>query len=48
VIRGLKERLMKTTKIKVNLSEDPLGSVVKGTGIALKKFDYYRPILEDH
>ncbi|MCY4161730.1 MAG: rod shape-determining protein [Flavobacteriaceae bacterium] len=48
LIRGLKERLMKTTKIKVNLSEDPLGSVVKGTGIALKKFDYYRPILEDH
>ncbi|MCY3998693.1 MAG: rod shape-determining protein [Flavobacteriaceae bacterium] len=48
LIRGLVKRLSKTTKMKVTLSDDPLGAVVKGTGIALKEFDYYRPILEDH
>lgn len=47
LIRGLEERLSRTTKMKVILGADPLGAVVKGTGIALNKFNYYRPILED-
>ncbi|MCY4561776.1 MAG: rod shape-determining protein [Flavobacteriaceae bacterium] len=47
LIRGLVERISKITKMKVILGDDPLGAIVKGTGIALKKFNYFKPVLEN-
>jgi rod shape-determining protein MreB len=35
------------TKLKVTVSDDPLGAVVRGTGIALSNVKKYRSILMD-
>jgi len=45
LLRGLDKRISKKTELPVYISEDPLRAVVRGTGIALKYFKKYKPIL---
>ena len=45
LLRGLDKRISQKTDLPVYISEDPLKSVVHGTGIALKYFKKYKPIL---
>ena len=44
LIRGLNKLIEKETKIPVYLSEDPLTSVVRGTGIILEDIDQLRVV----
>ncbi len=46
LLRGLDKRIAAKTKLKVQVAEDPLRAVVKGTGIALQNVDKY-PFLMD-
>ncbi len=39
LLHGLAERLSKKMTIEFNIAEDPLHSVAKGTGVALKNLD---------
>jgi len=41
LLRGLDERLHRRTKLKINIPEDPLRAVVRGTGIALRDTKKY-------
>jgi rod shape-determining protein MreB len=41
LLRGLDKRLAAKIKLTVHIADDPLTSVVKGTGIALKHYDTY-------
>ncbi len=41
LLRGIDKRLAAKVKLPVHIAEDPLTSVVKGTGIALKHYDSY-------
>lgn len=41
MLRGLDKRLAAKTKLKVQVAEDPLRAVARGTGIALKNFDKF-------
>jgi len=45
LLRGLDKRISEKTDLPVYISEDPLRAVVRGTGIALKHFKKYKPIL---
>jgi rod shape-determining protein MreB len=45
LLRGLDQRISQKTGLPVYISEDPLRAVVRGTGIALKDFKKYKPIL---
>ncbi len=45
LLRGLDKRISQKTDLPVYISEDPLRAVVRGTGIALKYLNKYRPIL---
>ncbi|MCG8340841.1 MAG: rod shape-determining protein [Cytophagales bacterium] len=45
LLRGLDKRLAQKTKLQVNIAEDPLRAVVRGSGIALKKLDVYKGVL---
>ncbi len=45
LLRGLDKRISQKTDLPVYISEDPLRAVVRGTGIALKHFKKYKPIL---
>lgn len=47
-MRGLRELLEKELEIPIHLAEDPLTSVVRGTGIVLDDLDHYRDILIDN
>lgn len=42
LLRGLDRRLHAKTKLPVNIAEDPLRAVVRGTGIALKRVDSFK------
>jgi rod shape-determining protein MreB len=44
-LRGLDKRLEAKTKLKVNVSENNLESVIKGTGISLKKIKQMKHLL---
>lgn len=44
MLRGLAKRISDKTDLPVQISEDPLRSVVRGTSIALKSMDKYRSI----
>ncbi len=44
-LRGLAQLLEEETKIPVNIAEDPLTAVVRGTGIVLEDIDKLRDIL---
>ena len=41
LLRGLDKRLTDKIKIQFHVAEDPLHSVAKGTGIALKNVDRF-------
>lgn len=41
LLRGLDKRIEQRTKLKVHIAEDPLKSVARGAGIALKNFDRF-------
>ena len=41
LLRGLDKRLANKIKLPVHIADDPLKSVVRGTGIALKNYDRY-------
>src|SRR5207247_10111672 len=40
-LRGVDKRLSQKIKLPVHVADDPLKSVVRGTGIALKNYDRY-------
>ncbi len=42
LLRGLAQRLYNRTEIEFKVAEDPLHSVARGTGIALKKIDEFQ------
>lgn len=46
LLRGLDKRISTKTKLKVQVADDPLRAVVRGTGIALKNVERY-PFLMD-
>ena len=41
LLRGLDKRIANKIKLPVHIADDPLKSVVRGTGIALKNYDRY-------
>jgi len=41
LLRGLDKRISSKIKLPVHVADDPLKSVVKGTGIALKHYNTY-------
>ena len=41
LLRGLDKRLSQKIKLPVHVADDPLKSVVRGTGIALKNYSRY-------
>ena len=41
LLRGLDKRIAAKIKLPVHVADDPLKSVVRGTGIALKNYDKY-------
>lgn len=45
MLRGLDKRLSQKTDLPVYIAEDPLRSVVRGTGICLKNLDKYKGVL---
>ncbi|MBL7472983.1 rod shape-determining protein [Robertkochia sediminum] len=45
MLRGLDKRISQKTDLPVYIAEDPLRAVVRGTGIALKNIEKYKPIL---
>jgi rod shape-determining protein MreB len=42
LLRGLDKRISAKTKLKVNIAEDPLRAVVRGTGTALKNIGKFK------
>lgn len=45
MLRGLDKRLSQKTDLPVYIAEDPLRSIVRGTGITLKNIEKFKPIL---
>ena len=45
LLRGLDKRLALKTKLPVHVADDPLRAVVRGTGVALKKFELFKSVL---
>jgi len=45
LLRGLDKRLALKTKLPIHVVEDPLRAVVRGTGIALKHLNEFKPVL---
>jgi rod shape-determining protein MreB and related proteins len=45
LLRGLDKLISKETKLPVRLAEDPLLCVVKGAGMVLDQFDFFRETL---
>ncbi len=45
LLKGLDERLRRETKLPVHVAEDPLTSVVRGTGKVLENLNDYRSVL---
>lgn len=45
MLRGLDKRLSQKTDLPVYIAEDPLRSVVRGTGLCLKNLDKYKNVL---
>lgn len=45
LLRGLDIRLSAKTKLRVNVAEDPLRAVVRGTGAVIKDLDHFRAVL---
>lgn len=45
MLRGLDKRLSMKTKLPIHIADDPLKAVVRGTGLALKNLNQYKPVL---
>jgi len=45
LLRGLDKRLSMKTKLPIHIAEDPLRAVVRGTGMALKNLNQFKPVL---
>jgi rod shape-determining protein MreB len=45
LLRGLDKRLSMKTKLPIHIAEDPLRAVVRGTGLALKNLNQFKPVL---
>jgi rod shape-determining protein MreB len=45
LLRGLDKRLAMKTKLPINVAEDPLRAVVRGTGMTIKDLDKYKAVL---
>lgn len=45
LLRGLDKRLAMKTKLPINVAEDPLKAVVRGTGMTIKDLDKYKAVL---
>jgi len=45
LLRGLDQRLRDETSLPINLAEDPLTCVVRGTGVVLDNFERYESVL---
>ncbi len=45
MLRGLNERLSRTTELPIHLGEQPLETVVKGSDIVLKNLEHYNSVL---
>ena len=45
LLRGLDKRLALKTKLQVHVAEDPLKAVVRGTGMALRNLESFKPVL---
>ncbi len=48
LLKGLDQRLREETNLPVNLAEDPLTCVVRGTGMLLEDLDNFRDLLLDN
>lgn len=48
LLKGIDRRLSEKTKLKVTVGNDPLGAVVRGTGVAIENFEKYRKILSSN
>ncbi len=46
LLRGLDKRLRAKTKLPVNIAEDPLRAVVRGTGISLKNIGHFKFLMK--
>ena len=46
LLRGLDKRIAKKTKLKVQVAEDPLKAVARGTSIALKNFNKFTFLIQ--
>lgn len=46
LLRGLAKRLSEVTKLKVQVADDPLRAVVRGTGLALKNTQQYSFLID--
>ena len=46
LLRGLQKRIATKTKMNVQIAEDPLRAVVRGTGIALKNTEKYSFLID--
>ncbi len=46
LLRGLDKRISAKIKLPVHVADDPLKSVVRGTGLALKNYQYYPFIMK--
>lgn len=46
LLRGLADRMAKKVKLNVQVAEDPLRAVVKGTGLALRNSDRYTFLID--
>lgn len=44
LLKGLAKRLSLKTELPIHISEDPLRSVVRGTGLALARYEKHKPI----
>jgi rod shape-determining protein MreB len=45
MLRGLDKRLSQKTELEVQVADDPLRAVVRGTGMVLKNLEKYSNIL---
>jgi len=45
LLKGLDKRLSLKTKLPIHVAEDPLRAVVRGTGIALRNLEAFKPVL---
>ncbi len=45
LLKGLDERISQETKLPVHIAEDPLTTVVRGTGQVLENLSFYRSVL---